>query len=150
MLRLLSSKIQERKDFWKPSKSCHVGIHWIALTEYSQISTHLPGIPSFFSFFCIIFGLTKLATSSTRVNPPPPPRRCRVPLSICICIKYLVLIRGSLSFSLLVYYGQWWHVDSFQQQWILSLLSEKAFVLVLIIQVGICAPKTALLVNPMV
>ena len=43
MLRLLSSKEQGCKDFWKPSKPCQVGIHWIALAEYSQMSTHLPG-----------------------------------------------------------------------------------------------------------
>ena len=43
---LLSSKAQECKDFWKSSKLCHVGIHWIALTEYSQIGTHLPGFQS--------------------------------------------------------------------------------------------------------
>ena len=34
MLRLLSSEAQGRKDFWKPSKPSHVGIHWIALAEY--------------------------------------------------------------------------------------------------------------------
>ena len=38
MLRLLSSKAQERYDFWKTSKSCHVVIHWIALTEYPYVS----------------------------------------------------------------------------------------------------------------
>ena len=27
MLRLPSSKAQRRKDFWKPSKTCHFGIH---------------------------------------------------------------------------------------------------------------------------
>ena len=31
MLRLLSSKAQEPQGWWKPSKSCHAGIHWIAL-----------------------------------------------------------------------------------------------------------------------
>ena len=41
--RLISSKAQERKDFWKASKPCHVGIHWIALVEYSQMSSHEPG-----------------------------------------------------------------------------------------------------------
>ena len=51
MLRLLLSKAQERKEFWKPSKPCHVGIHWIALAEYSQESTHLPGFQSFFRIF---------------------------------------------------------------------------------------------------
>ena len=43
MLRLLSSKAQRRKVIWKPSKPCHVGIQWIALAEYSQMSTHKPG-----------------------------------------------------------------------------------------------------------
>ena len=47
MLRLLSSKAQGCKDFWKPSKPCFVGIHWIALAEYSQMSTNMPGIKSF-------------------------------------------------------------------------------------------------------
>ena len=32
-------------------KPCHVGIHWIALTEYSQMSTHLLGFRSFFRVF---------------------------------------------------------------------------------------------------
>ena len=48
MLKLLSAKAQERKYFRKTSKLCHVGIHWIALTEHSQMSTHMPGFQSFF------------------------------------------------------------------------------------------------------
>ena len=40
MLRLLSSKAQGLKDFWKQSKPCHVVIHWIALLEYFRMSTH--------------------------------------------------------------------------------------------------------------
>ena len=36
MLRLLMSKTTRRKDFSKPSKLCHVGIHWIGLTNYSD------------------------------------------------------------------------------------------------------------------
>ena len=39
----------------KQSKPCHVGTHWIALTEYSLMSTHLPGFPSLFKVYCIIF-----------------------------------------------------------------------------------------------
>ena len=67
MLRLLSSKEQGRKDFWKSSKPCHVGIHLIALAEYSQRSTNVPGFQSF--FMCLHhFVLAKLATSSIRVN----------------------------------------------------------------------------------
>ena len=57
MLRLLLPKAQGCKLFWKiknqKSKPCHVGIHWIALTEYSKMSTHLPGLQSFFRFFGI-------------------------------------------------------------------------------------------------
>ena len=56
MLRLLSFKSQKRKNLWKPSKPYHVGIHWKALAEYFQMSTHLPGFQSFFRFctsFCI-------------------------------------------------------------------------------------------------
>ena len=61
MLRLLSSKAQRRKDFGKPSKPCHVGIHWIALTVFFQLSTHLPGVLHHFV-------LAKLAISSIRVK----------------------------------------------------------------------------------
>ena len=51
MLRLPSSKAQGCRLFYKLSKPCHVGIHWIALTECFPISTHVPGFQSFFSFF---------------------------------------------------------------------------------------------------
>ena len=51
MLGLLSSKAQESKVFLKPPKPCCVGIHWIALAEYSQMSTHLPGFQAFFRVF---------------------------------------------------------------------------------------------------
>ena len=47
---------QERKNLWKPTKPCHVGIHWIALTEYSQMSIHSPRFRGFFrisALFCI-------------------------------------------------------------------------------------------------
>ena len=49
-------KAQGRKDLWKPSTPCHVGIHWKALVEYSQMSTHMPrfqSLSSFFASFCI-------------------------------------------------------------------------------------------------
>ena len=64
MLRLLSSKAQEQKCFFKPSKPSHVGIHWIALAEYSQISTHVPGFQSFFRVFCIYVVLAKLTPAA--------------------------------------------------------------------------------------
>ena len=68
MLRLLLSKAQGCKHFWKPSKPCHVGIYGIALAEYSQRSTQLPVISQ---VFCIIFVLVKLATSSIWVKNHP-------------------------------------------------------------------------------
>ena len=37
------------KTFRKSSKTCHVGIHRLALTEYVQMSTHLPWFQSFLS-----------------------------------------------------------------------------------------------------
>ena len=39
MLRLLSFKAQGGKVVWKPSKPCHVGIHWIAWFGYSPLDT---------------------------------------------------------------------------------------------------------------
>ena len=67
MLRLLLSKAQERKHICKPFKPYHVGIHWIALAEYSHMSTHLLVFQSFFRFLHN-FDLAKLATSSLRVK----------------------------------------------------------------------------------
>ena len=54
MLRLLLYKGIGCKDFCKPSKPCHVGIHKVALTECSQMSTYMPGFQSF-SMFCASF-----------------------------------------------------------------------------------------------
>ena len=68
MLRLLSSKAQWCKDFRKTTKPCHVGIHSIALVEYSQMSTYMPWIQLIFLGFLHHFVLTKLATSSIRVK----------------------------------------------------------------------------------
>ena len=64
---ILSSKAQGHKYFWKPSKPCHIGIYWIALVEYSRMSTHMPGFQSF-SGFLHYFVLAKLATSSLTVK----------------------------------------------------------------------------------
>ena len=66
MLRLLSTEAQGRKDFKKSSKPCHVGIHWIALTEYSQLSTHMTGFSHFYLF--PHFVLAKLVITSIRVR----------------------------------------------------------------------------------
>ena len=61
------SKTMQR-FFWTPSKPCHVGIHWIAIAEYSQMSTHMPWFQSFFKGFLHHFILAKFATSSIRAN----------------------------------------------------------------------------------
>ena len=54
MLRLFSSKGQGCKVFQKPSKPCHVGIHWIVLTEYSQMRNPCARVSVIFPGFCII------------------------------------------------------------------------------------------------
>ena len=54
VLRLISSNAQGRKYLWKPSKPYLVGIHWIALAEYSQMSTNLVSVIfRIFESFCI-------------------------------------------------------------------------------------------------
>ena len=40
------------KTLRKSSKSCHLGIHWKALAEYSQTSTYLPWFQRFLSISC--------------------------------------------------------------------------------------------------
>ena len=72
MLRLLSSKAQECKDYRKLSKPCLVGIHQKVLTDYSQMSTHVPGFQSFFSFFAFCIGQISHYISSIRVKIPQP------------------------------------------------------------------------------
>ena len=66
MLRLLSSKAQGCKDYRRPSKPCHIGIHWIALAEHSD-EYLCARVSIIFSDFCKII-LAKLASSSIRVN----------------------------------------------------------------------------------
>ena len=65
LLRLHLYKAQGRQTF---ENHCCVAIHWIALAENSQMSTHLPGFQSFFRGFLHHFLLATLATSSKRVN----------------------------------------------------------------------------------
>ena len=48
------------------SKACHVGIHWIALAENSQMSIHMPGFQLSFRLLHD-FVLAKLATKNIRV-----------------------------------------------------------------------------------
>ena len=69
VLWVFSSKEKWCNFFKKATKHWHVGIHWKGLTEYSQMSTHLPGFPYFFRFFHH-FVMDKLATSSIRVINP--------------------------------------------------------------------------------
>ena len=47
-------KHKDAKIFWKPSKPRHVGIYWIALAEYSQMSTMCQSFSRFIGHFCII------------------------------------------------------------------------------------------------
>ena len=63
--RLLSSKAQGCKQFWKPSKPWHVGIHKIALTEDSQMNIPMSQGFSHFSAFLHYF---VLATFKPRLN----------------------------------------------------------------------------------
>ena len=44
-------KDKDAKSFEKTAKPCHVGMHWIALAECSQMSTYVPGFQSFLRFF---------------------------------------------------------------------------------------------------
>ena len=68
MLRLLSSKEQGCKDFWKSSKPFHVGIHWIFIPRV--LFRWVPMCQGFNYFQGCLhqFLLAKLATSSTRVK----------------------------------------------------------------------------------
>ena len=64
MLRLLLlSKAQGCKDFRKPSKPCHIGIHWLALVEYSQMSTNYQctGVSIIFQFFWLSFCIGQIS-----------------------------------------------------------------------------------------
>ena len=50
-LSLLILKSTRKENFLKKHINCHVGIHWKALAEYSQMRTHVPVFRSFFRFF---------------------------------------------------------------------------------------------------
>ena len=52
MLRLLSANAERCKDF--ETNINRFGINWIALSEYSHMSTHVPGFQSLFQVYCII------------------------------------------------------------------------------------------------
>ena len=69
-ITLASCDVQSTRtqSFWKPFKQCHFGIHWIAPSELSQMSTHVSRFQSFFSFFLHNFVLAKSANSSIRIN----------------------------------------------------------------------------------
>ena len=86
MLRLLSSKAQGCKDFWKSSKPCHVGTHWIVRAEYHQMSTHMPGFLSFFRFFASF--LIGQISSSIRLSCKQP--KSRMPVTFyCKCFWHM-------------------------------------------------------------
>ena len=55
--------------FLKSSKPCLVGIYWTALTEYTQVITHVRAkVSVIFQIFFTSFCMAKLATSSMRVK----------------------------------------------------------------------------------
>ena len=61
-------RTRAQRFFRKPSKPCHVGIHWIAFDECSQMSTHGARVLFISQGFLNHFVLAKLPTSSIRVN----------------------------------------------------------------------------------
>ena len=70
MLRLLSSKAQERKDFWKPSIN-PVMLVFVGKLLLSTLRWEIPmcwGFSDFFRFFASFCILTNLATTSTKLN----------------------------------------------------------------------------------
>ena len=68
MLRVLLPKAQGCKYFWKTSKPCHVGIHWIAIAECTHRWVLMWQEFSHFQVFCIIVYFAKSATTSIRVK----------------------------------------------------------------------------------
>ena len=70
------------KDLRKSSKPCHVGIHWIALTGYSQMS--MPGFQSFLSYFASFYiGKSSHPRPQKKMiikflDPPPPPLKKKI------------------------------------------------------------------------
>ena len=68
MLRLISSKALGCKHFCKPFKPCHVGIHWIVLPEYSQMSTHLLAFHSFFRVFFASFSIGQISQRQHKIS----------------------------------------------------------------------------------
>ena len=67
MLKRLSSKAQGCKIFENHLNPVMFGIHWIALAEYSQMSTHLPEFQPL-SGVLHHFVLAKLPSSSIHVK----------------------------------------------------------------------------------
>ena len=66
-LRPSSLCIDRFNPSYAEANTCHVGIHWIALAEYSLMSTHVSGFQSFFRLLHH-FVLATLATRGIRVN----------------------------------------------------------------------------------
>ena len=62
-------QITRIQRFLKTFGPYHVGIHWISLAEYSQLSTHVLGFRSFSGFLHLCI-LAKLTTGNIRVKFP--------------------------------------------------------------------------------
>ena len=63
---------KQYKGFWKTFKPCHIGIHWKALTEHSQMSTHVAGVQSFFERFFASFCIDEISHQQISVKPFKP------------------------------------------------------------------------------
>ena len=88
ILRLLSSEGHGLKVFWKSSKPCHVGIHWIALAEFSQMSTHVPRFQSFSRFLHLV-GTTTCCTTALLIK-----RQKREPAAARILKHWLLTLKN--------------------------------------------------------
>ena len=67
MLKLPRQK-HKSANCYEIIEPCHVGIHWIALTEYSQMSTHLPGFRSFSGVLCHFVLATETQSHGTHLR----------------------------------------------------------------------------------
>ena len=63
---------------------CYVGSPWIALVEYSQMSTHVTGFQSHFSIFNQFVKAKSHPLSPPPPPPPPPPSLPPAPLIITV------------------------------------------------------------------
>ena len=61
----MHKKVKHHENQLNP---CHVGIHWKALAEFSQMSTHLPWFQSFLSFLSSFY-IAQISNNQLRGYP---------------------------------------------------------------------------------